>query len=51
MVILSGGMRYLGKIITVDFGLFSALSSEFDGFIPILPWYSIAFPWQSKSKK
>ncbi len=50
VVLISGGMRYLGKVVTVDFGLFLALHEEFGGSLPLLPWYSIAFPWQSKGK-
>ncbi len=49
--ILSAGGRFLGKNVTVDFGLWTAFESDY-GFVPgVFPWYSVAFPWQSQTKE
>ena len=42
--LISGGARYMGKRLAIDFGGFLPLTSDQDNFF-ILPWLSISVPF------
>jgi hypothetical protein len=48
VVILSGGARHIGKKISIDFGGFTFLYTDGQDVFPILPWLSIAVPFDLK---
>ncbi len=51
VVILSGGARYIGKKISIDFGALTLLAiTESQGFFPVIPWLSIAVPFDVGKK-
>jgi hypothetical protein len=50
VIVLSGGARFIGKKLSIDFGGFTTLMTEDQDIIPVLPWLSLAVPFKLKRK-
>lgn len=50
LFVLSGGARYIGKKLAIDFGGFTAIATEGQEGLFVLPWLSISVPFHVGKK-
>lgn len=51
LFVLSGGARYIGKKLAIDFGGFTAIATEGQEGFGVLPWLSISVPFHVGKKQ